>query len=293
MHALVHLMQAVGLDQSTSSRGMTASSSLADTSSDLPATEEGLPMLSQQIQPHPPKAPPTGRAVSVRLQKKRLKVLSARGAKKSGLEGGKECPQSSEGVHSEGTRQPHPAYKASLYKDEGSEEPAQEPTIAEHATLNESSHEADENVESLLDPSINPLFSFSSPPKQSLRQVSSPIDLDESQSMGAFSLRASLDCSLEERGLSRRDCLEEDFTSTGADIMQEHVHQVLPGLDDFRLSSKRVVSKGTSTSSVHDSLPKKVVGEEQDEISPLRLSQVSMPAQFADVMEQTESSLPR
>lgn len=250
-------------------------------------------MLSQQIQPHPPKAPPTGRTVSVRLQKKRLKVLSARGAKKAGLEGGKECPQSSEGFHSEGTQQPHPVYKASLYKDENSEELAQEPTIAEHAGLNESSHEADDNVERLLDPSINPLFSFSSPPKQSLRQVSSPIDLDESQSGGELSLHASLDSSLEERGLSRRDCLEEDFTSTGADIMQELVHQVLPGLDDFRLSPKRVVSKGTSTSSVHNSLPKEVVGKEQDEIFPLRLSQVSMPTQFANVMEQTEGLSPR
>lgn len=267
-------MQAMSLDQSTSSRGATASATVGDTCVGLPTNEEGLPMLSQQIQPHPPKAPPTGRAVSVRLQKKRLKVLSARGARQSGLGGERIPPPTSEEGHTEGTREPHPVYMPNLYKDEGSEEPAQEAHLAEHAVLNEPSHEITENVEGMLDVSTNSLFSFSSPPKQSL-QLPSPIGLDESENGEAMALHSSLDSSLEERGLSRRDYLEEDFTSTASDIMQKHIHQVLPGLDGLRLSPKRVVSKGTSTSSVHNSLPKEVVGEEQDEISPLRLSQVS------------------
>ena len=291
------LMQAMSLDQATSRRGTPASSSVVDTSLNPTTNEEGPPRLSQQIQPHPPKAPPTSRAVSVRLQKKRLKVVSARGSSQSSLEGEKGSPPTSEEGHSEGAQQPPPVYVASLYKDEGSEEPAQEPTLDEHAVLNESCHEAAMNVEGMLDTSTNSLFSFCSPPKRSL-QVSSTIGLDESQNGKPVTSHTSLDYSLEERGLSRRDHLEEDFTSTGSDIMQERIHPVLPGLDDIRLSPKRVVSKGTSTSSVHGSLGKELAGEEQDEISPLRLSQVSIlllhhqhfsTTQFAKVTEQTET----
>lgn len=265
----------MSLDLSTSRRETPASSSVLDASFGSSTTEEGPPIVSQPIQPHPPKGPPSSRAVSVRLQKKRLKVVSARGGDQSSLGSVKGLPPSSEGSHSEGAQQPPSVYVASLYKDEGNEEPVQEPTSTELAALNESHDDTAVNAEGVLDTSANSLFSFCSPPKQSF-QASSPIGFDESQNGETVSVHGSLNYSFEERGLSRRDHLEEDFTSTGSDIMQEYSHQLRPGLDGIRLSPKRVVSKGTSTSSVQDSLLKDAAGEEQDVISPMRLSQVSM-----------------
>ena len=265
------LVQVVSLDQSTSRRETPALVSVLDTS----GTEEGPPIVSQPIQPHPPKAPPTSRAVSVQLQKKRLKVVSSSGANQSSVGSKKGLPLSLEEGRSEGPQQPQSVYVASLYKDEDIDETVQEPTLTERAALNESQHDTAVNVEGMLDTSANSLFSFCSPPKQSFR-ASSPIGLDESQDGETVPTHGSLKYAFEERGPSRRDHLEEDFTSTGSDIMQEYNHQVHPGLDHIRLSPKRVASKGTSTSAEQDSLLTDAAGEERDEIAPLRLSQVSM-----------------